>query len=193
MLYELHLTVNPSTDIQRWSEWCEEYGAKPLRIELESNNPNNPVQIMFAAVTEGDDAWASQWCTEYFTMAENDGFDVIRSKLEVPLDKAGGYQAWAYHECHVKSLIPGPVVKQVVDTAAEAGWVASRNGLFTHDNGLEKWYFTKRAYDENYLTAGRIFRDAFSELPQHGFNAVRMESETVLMDSFEELDAGWIV
>lgn len=194
MLYELHLTVEPTTDINAWSNWCASIDAKPLDIRLAGGNPNNPRQIMFAYVFKADDpAGAAHNINQLVAFAEAEGFNVIRTKLEVPLDKSAEFKFPVYHECHVKALIFEGNVDDVVEAAHAQGWTASYNALFTHDDDLEKWYFTKREYTLDYLAAGRAFRDAFAELPQDGFNTLRMECETVVMDDNHELDEGWAV
>lgn len=192
MLYELHLTVEPTTDITAWSNWCESVGAKPLDIRLSGGNPNNPRQIMFAHVFKADTPARAADETNYLAnRAEASGFNVIRRKLEVPLDKSSEFKFPVYHECHVKALLHPSLVQPLVDAAAEAGWMASYNALYENVEGLQKWYFTQREYTLDYLAAGRGFRDAFASLPKTGFNTLRMECETVVMDSNSELDGGW--
>lgn len=194
MLYELHLTVEPTTDINAWSNWCERYDAKPLDILLAGGNPNNPRQIMFAVVFEADAPnVAAAHVNDWTWAVESGGFNVIRSKLEVPLDKSAEFKFPVYHECHVKSLIQVRNSEPIIQAAIEAGWSASYNALFTHVDDLGKFYFTKREYTLDYLAAGRGFRDAFASLPKVGFNTLRMECETVVMDDNHELDEGWAV
>ncbi len=190
MLYELHLTTDNQVDVDRWIGFCEAHGLKPLHIELEGDEPY-PDQIMFAAVTEGDDEHAESWATSLAIACADEGFPIIRRKLEVPLDKAGDYTYPKYHEAHVKSLIHRDHVSELVRFARAHGWVASRNGLFRDYDGPEKWYFTKRAYGVSYLQAGTVFREAFAQLPDFNWHTVRMEMETVIADDNEELDAGW--
>lgn len=189
MLYELHLTVD-TDDIDRWIDFCENLGVKALHIALEGDEPYAD-QIMFAAIFEGTDVEAETWSASLFDACRQAGFHVIRNKLEVPLDKAGAYAYPAYHEAHVKSLIPTPDVDQVVKFARIHGWSASTNLLYREDDGLEKWYFTKRIYDDSFASAGNFFRRAFSDLPEFNWATVRMEMETVIRDDNEELDAGW--
>lgn len=194
MLYELHLTVEPTTDINAWSNWCASVDAKPLDIRLAGGNPNNPRQIMFAYVFEANTpACAADRVNKLVFYAEDAKFNVIRRKLEVPLDKSSEFKFPVYHECHVKALLHPSLVQTLVDAAAETGWMASYNALYESVEGLQKWYFTQREYTLDYLTAGRGFRDAFAKLPQNGFNTLRMECETVVMDSYSELDEGWAV
>lgn len=192
MLYELHLTVSPGTDIDAWSQWCTAHDAKPLEIHLAgSRNSAHPIQKMFAATMSGTDDEAAEWAGGLQWDAEAFGFDVIRSKLEVPLDKAAEYTDPAYHEAHIKSLIAPHMVGDVLKNAESLGWISSTNALYPSTDGHEKWYFTQRAYDCSYLDAADAFRSAFNTLPRSGFHAVRMESETVVIDSNEALDDGW--
>lgn len=191
MLFELHLTVSPGTEIQSWSSWCDSVGAKPLEIHLAGDKAAHPVQKMFAATMSGTNEEADAWTKTLQDDAVFNGFKVIRSKLEVPLDKAAEYESPAYHEAHIKSLISPNLVSDVIKNAESHGWVSSTNILYPSVDGHEKWYFTKRAYGCSYLEAADAFREAFHNLPRGGFHAVRMESETVVDDTYEALDAGW--
>lgn len=216
MLYELHLTVDPRTDIVAWGNWCVELGIKPLEIHLAEGE--HPVQKMFATTFEGEDFEAFEWMQrliiaaehadyeydhlcydtiefgtgEIARMPETPGFKVIRAKLEVPLDKSAQYTMSPYHECHVKSLIRKDLVDTLVEVANRRDWSASTNVLFPETDGLQKWYFTKRDYRRaDYLRSAREFKEAFAELPTELFNAVRMESEAVIYDTNPALDHGW--
>lgn len=217
MLYELHLTVDPSTDILAWGEWCVNQGIKPLEIHLAANGSDHSVQKMFATTFQGIDSEAFIWMDDLIRAAENSdyeydgldyepveneltgmtippntpGFKVIRAKLEVPLDKSAQYTMAPYHECHVKSLIEADNVSTLVKFAESAGWSASTNVLFPETDGLQKWYLTKRTYGENYLASSGVFKDAFADLPTDAFQAVRMESEAVVYDTNPALDRGW--
>lgn len=190
MLYELHLTTESTVDLNAWLTFCGSWDIKPLQIQLEGDEPYAD-QIMFAAVHSGDDDSAKAWVAEISEDMVECGFPVIRTKLEVPLDKSSPYKEPVYHEAHVKSLINSNLVDNVVKFARGHGWIASRNGLYRELDGHEKWYFTKRAYGTHYLDAGTEFKKAFADLPSFGWHTVRMEMETVIADSNEELDAGW--
>lgn len=190
MLYELHLTTDNSVNIYDWIDFCNEQKIKPLHIELKGDESYDD-QVMFAAVHEGDDESASKWAETLDAHMYCSGFEVIRAKLEVPLDKSSPYESPVYHEAHVKSLIHSDLVDNVVKFARTHGWIASRNGLYRELDGHEKWYFTRRAYGIPYYKAGTAFKKAFADLPNFGWHTVRMEMETVITDSNEELDAGW--
>jgi hypothetical protein len=191
MLYELHLTVQPDAPIDRWTQLCSDLGIKPLLIQLTKGT--NPRQVMFAAVHEGDDDTADAWAERLERVVVNAGFNLIRRKLEVPLDKSAPYMTPVYHECHVKTLVPTEQASAVIAAAEAQGWAVSRNLLYAQHDGLEKWYLTQRDYNSLYLAAARKFADAFAALPRAGYHTVRMESETVVSDSNEWLDEGWAI
>ncbi len=192
MLYELHLTASRADEVGHWMNTCGDLHIKPLLIELEGGG-FHPKQMMMAAVHEGNDRSMHAWWKGIKSGLELAGFQISRTKIEVPLDKSVPYDAPAYHEAHIKSLIDQRDVLQVVMFARAHGWVASRNALFKSDDGLEKWYFTQRAYDVDYKTAGSQFRKAFGALPDFSWHTVRMEMETVIQDDNEGLDAGWAI
>lgn len=191
MLYELHITVdhNRGPSLRRWKELCHGLEAKPLDIRLTGGQ--NPRQVMFAIVHEGDDSSARLWQTALTCKVQDNGFHILRTKLEVPLDKSAPYHRPAYHEAHVKSLIPDDQVSYIVGTATDLGWIASWNALFPKDAGLQKWYFTWRDYSQSFLAAGRDMSAAFAQMTDFNWHTVRMEKETVIYDSNPGLDEGW--
>jgi hypothetical protein len=196
MIYELHITVDhtkPDFSLDRWQQFCAEGGIKALDIRLDEFQAKNPRQVMFAAVTEidGPSSGAYLWRNSWESLVRSEGFDILRSKCEVPLDKSAEFTEPVYHECHVKSLIPADVSGIAVDTIHEEGWLASWNELRPNDDGLEKWYFTLRSYGTRYKDAQREFIDAYAQMAGHHFHTVRMESETVIYDSNPSLDEGW--
>lgn len=192
MIYELHITVDhdhPDFDLDLWSHICALMSAKPLDIRLAEGLHDR--QVMFAAVHEGDDASMRDWKARLTQCVVANGFSILRTKVEVPLDKSAPYTHPVYHEAHIKSLIPADEVPRIVASLTNAGWIASWNDLFTEDAGLQKWYFTWRAYGVPFIQAGREFAESFAYLTEVNWHTVRMESETVIEDSNPALDEGW--
>lgn len=192
MIYELHLTVDhkhPDFSPGDWIEFCRNNNAKPLDIRLASGKHTR--QVMFAAVHQGDEGSMRRWKGGLTGAVCQAGFSVLRSKLEVPLDKSAPYEIPVYHEAHIKSLIPKNEVENVVESLLEQYWIASWNHFFPRDAGLEKWYFTWRAYGVPFIQAGREFAEAYAALTEVNWHTVRMECETVIEDSNEALDEGW--
>lgn len=191
MLYELHLTTKPETDDFEWQDVCQEIGVKPLRIDLAGGNPRNPVQLMTASTHEGDDGSAYAWRHGLIAELGFRGHSVIRAKLEVPLDKSEPYEHPAYHEAHVKALIPKEHLHRFLNAGERLGWMMSVNMFYPVEMNLAKVYFTARAYDTDYRAAAAVFQSRFSRLSFDMPFAVRMEMETVVMDNNPELDEGW--
>lgn len=215
MLYELHLTTLPSVDHHAWIHFTKvqlSSTAKPLLIELSGGQdehpywgePMHPVQVMTADTFVGEDEMALAWAFGQQNKVIEHGFPLVRAKLEVPLDKSGPYEGGvAYYETHVKSLIPPADVSRMVEVLAETGWHASQNVWYSDEDGLEKWYFTQRAYPEVIEThrgkddtpqrvlAGREFAESYNTLLTFNWHTVRMESEAVIIDTNPDLDRGW--
>ncbi len=194
MLYELHVTVDgPCSKRRTWQQTCEATGSKPLLIELHGT-PSANVQMMNAQTIECDPMYVmGGWVSER-KAAVSDAFRVVRSKLEVPLDK--GFVAYPnalYHECHVKALVKPGDVDVFIGQAKLSGWVISRNLFFANLAGYEKWYLTQRRYDMHALQAANEFCDAWADLRPRlaGVAAARMEMESVIGDTNPDLDAGW--
>lgn len=187
MLYELHLTTTPDADVEKWSALCSALGIKPLVIELDRGD--HPRQVMMAATHSGDDRSVDNWRDTLVVAFASAGFPIVRQKLEVPLDKAGVYTKFAYHETHVKMLL-SPYISD--SRVRVAGWHTSRNALQTNVDGRSKWYLTRRAYGVDIHAAADDFHQEFGEIVGSLPN-VRMEMETVLYDSNPSLDDGWAV
>jgi hypothetical protein len=195
MMYELHITVDheaPGFYLADWIGFCNRHAIKPLDIRLDSSHAKRPRQVMFAVVAEhgGPTSFAYVWRNEWEAAVLSSGFKILRSKVEVPLDKSAGIEA-VYHECHVKALIPADAVPAVVDEARDIGWLASWNNLFPDDAGLEKWYFTLRNKHDDFKRAGHGFAQAYGHIASFNWHTVRMEKETVIYDSNPALDEGW--
>lgn len=214
MLFELHLTTDPKSHGQAWKNFCEnKLGAKPLLIELSGGVDEHPYwgepvhlqQMMTASTFKGTDTEGQLWAREQQKEVITAGFPLVRTKLEVPLDKSGGYEGQIeYYETHVKSLIPPSEVSRMVEVLSEAGWHASQNVWYADEDGLEKWYFTQRVYPsmvgQEYthdqttperVFAGREFAESYNTLLTFNWHTVRMESEAVIMDTNPDLDRGW--
>lgn len=194
MLYELHLTTKPETDVNEWQDVCNGLGVKPLRIELSGGNPLNPIQLMTASTHEGTDGSAYAWRHNLICELGFNGFETIRAKLEVPLDKSQPYDSPVYHEAHVKALVPRQDVHRHLAAGRRLGWIMSQNLLYPEVMGLSKIYFTRRVHQPfvgDYLNAATTFQSAFSRLSFAMPFAVRMEMETVIVDNNAGVDDGW--
>ncbi len=189
MLYELHVTTAPDADVTGWSALCRALGIKPLVIELAGGDHQR--QVMMAAQHAGDDASARAWRCDIIDAFRVAGFPVVRVKLEVPLDKAAGYaDAALYHEAHIKLLLDADGARALPGVAIHAGMHASANALQRGDGGLSKWYLTSRVYGCDIRAAADQFGEAFLRVHEC-MPGVRMEMETVLVDTNPLLDAGW--
>lgn len=186
MLYELHLTTSPEVDLEAWVAICRGLDIKPLDIRLSAGE--NPRQIMMAARYEG--AEAGTWVRRIRSALEAAGFPILREKLEIPLDRATDRAREAYHEAHVKALVPPEFVDAFALAGRRAGWIMSWNALYPGVDGYAKVYLTRRASRVTALEAAQDFRCAFADLGELP-GVVRMEMETVLADSAMDLDAGW--
>jgi hypothetical protein len=194
MLFELHLTTEPDTDLHEWKLFWQRHNIKPLDIRLVSEDAAHPRQIMMAAVFEGDNRGALIWATDLQkSMHDDGGFTIKRSKLEVPLDKSAEFAGrLAYYEAHVKSLVEDRHFKDVRYSAEKLGWSMSYNALYTEVDGLNKVYLTKRVPGEvDYVEAGHLLSIAFGNIVTRAYKAIRMESEAVIIDTNPSLDGGW--
>lgn len=193
MLFELHLTTRPDVQLADWIGFCNRTKIKPLDIRLHPEGHAHGRQIMMAAVYEGDTVGALEWAVNLQDQMDASGFPIIRTKLEVPLDKSAEFQDRVrYYETHVKCAVKPDDVDHVVEYLTGYGWMASFNALYRSDHGYEKWYFTRRYYEPSYLNAAAEFHRAFGiDFQSLHFGAVRMESEAVLIDSNPNLDKGW--
>lgn len=190
MLYELHITTAPDSDVTRWTAVCAALGIKPLVIELDEGEHTR--QVMMAARFEGTSSEAVLWRRRLEDAFRAAGFILARVKMEVPLDKAADFERPCYHEMHVKILCDEGLAHRLPAIAKATGLHLSRNALVPLDHGLGKWYLTARSYRVSYLEAGRVFGERLQAL-QHHIPSIRMEMETVISDTNPSLDDGWAV
>lgn len=191
-LYESHVTVEGSQG--QWCVLCRNLGIKPLLIELATGEHRR--QLMCAAVFDGTLEAACAYTTGIQEQARAVGLEIVRMKLETPLDKASEYAAYAYYEAHVKMLIEPRDETKLRAVSERSGWPLSRNIFQTDVDGYSKWYLTRRIY------GSRSPREAAGELSRAherllvlqriaGLPPCRCEFEAVITDTNPRLDAGW--
>jgi len=196
MLWEAHVTVADKNgdEVERWRSWCERVSVKPLYIELTTGEHRK--QLMFAARWEGGTEFGRHWLNDLSGEVMSAGFEVLREKLECPLDKAYGLAGGenSYSECHMKLMLPASVAERVVAKVCGQANVHGSRNLLADQDGLQKWYLTQRDHDRTYVSdvyhSASMFNRALAQV-QQVHPAVRMEMEFVFHDSNPRLDAGW--
>lgn len=186
MLYESHVTVLDPYDT--WFDLCRSLAIKPLHIELDSGE--HPLQRMCAVVHDGSLDRAKAITAGIEAAARGACCQVIRTKLETPLDKASDHLHYVYHEAHIKMLLHPDEAAKLPALADLAKLHLSRNLLLADVDGFEKWYLTARSYDGDFRLAAKRFAAAFATITKF-LPGVRMEMESVLSDTAPELDKGW--
>lgn len=189
--YEVHLTIGAVP------EPVDRPGLEYTRIVLRRGAV--PTQPRYTGRGRGSADQRRLSAEAWRRALEEDGLDVIRTKIEV--DARGGVgvpltdgdaaaePAGRYFEHHVK-VRPGDgeeAVERLVALAAPHGAHVSYNTLPEHEG---EWFVTQRCHAVGRETAQRRL-DALVEALA-GLEVLRIEAEWVEFDSAIEVDAGWL-
>ncbi len=189
MLYEMHITVDPETNLDNWIDFNQERGNKPLHIMLMDGD--HPSQVMNALTFSGTDEEMRKWGAEELTQVAIAGFQAIRVKVEVPLDHSLPYAGLVkYYESHVKMLLPESQLPMLIAVTEALHVHASFNDLKMFDTGFMKAYLTRRFYGEDMFEAAEDLNRSYTEVLEM-LPSVRMEKEAVIIDTNPGLDSGW--
>ncbi|MFF2617149.1 hypothetical protein [Kitasatospora sp. NPDC058046] len=203
--FEVHLTVEPGA-AEALAAWARGHHVKFTHILLARGAaPSQPMLTLRADGTLAEVAAVTSRTADGLARA---GFTVLRAKIEaapwahgVPAsdEDAVPHGAGRYFEHHVKLLLPGPVpeadharLATLTELAVRHGAHLSRNPRRVRADGRCEWFVTQRCRSVGLDTAGRRLEALLRDLAADGREMVSVEREFVVVDSHEDLDAGWI-
>lgn len=146
-----------------FKKYCEKEGWKPLKIILLSNIAKFPTQVMCSIRFKGEMDYGFEYSNNILTKVRK-FFDVQRMKLEVPYSSE--FDNFVYNEMHVKT--------ERFD----------KDGIFA--NSINEWG------DQKPLLTYRSKKILPTKFEFIKFGIIDYEAETVLIDTNEKLDEGWI-
>ena len=189
MLYETHITVEPH-DVERWKAFCLKANIKPLLILLSAGD--YPLHMMCSAPFRGPERVLSMHLAALEEEICRSGFSVLRVKPEIALGSGRFIRGRvAYYECHMKLVISGSQLAELLLFSREHRLPISRNLLAGEHNGLQKWYLTTRLYNGSAIVAKKKFDRVLADV-RAAFPVQKMDTECAVYDTNPALDRGWI-
>eukprot|EP01102_Stenamoeba_stenopodia_P010103 TRINITY_DN3005_c0_g1_i2.p1 TRINITY_DN3005_c0_g1~~TRINITY_DN3005_c0_g1_i2.p1 ORF type:complete len:237 (+),score=52.26 TRINITY_DN3005_c0_g1_i2:107-712(+) len=199
-MYESHITVKGTTEIERFKEVCSAIRAKAILIELDEGQ--TPEQLMSGRWHVGTFENVKNEVHEMALELQKAGFQVIRKKIEanasakdVPITDAEAIESYPptnYFEFHIKLFLPLQFDETRLRTIASTfGGHLSRSAFKRVTNG-EYRFVTLRHYKVGRDTAFKKLETALDSLRSSGYEIESVQREYSVMDSNISVDAGWI-
>ncbi|MFD9126748.1 hypothetical protein [Kitasatospora sp. NPDC059571] len=194
--FEIHLTVAPR-QAAALTGWAAARGLKVVDIALSRGAV--PRQPMLTLTTAGTLAEAAALAGRTAAAADAAGFAVLRTKIEaapwtdgVPAtdDEARSLGPAYYFEHHVKLLLDGEPPAALAAVAERHAAHLSHNARRLRPDGRREHFVTQRCRLVGSATAGARLGLLLDDLSDHHIQSV--EREFAVLDTAEELDAGWI-
>lgn len=193
ILFELHLTTHDlrEDEILDFERFCEKIEAKPILIELSKGTFYRQPMISKILKCNSENelkAKVKELKNEFLIS----GFEVIRTKIEVPFwhqKNATDFfktESKTYFEWHGKVELSNEDLTRKI--AGKFGGRLSRNVL---KNDASTKFITLREYESGERITSNI-TELKGELIKNGIRLVKEELEFCIFDSNELLDKGWI-
>jgi hypothetical protein len=199
-VFELHITVSSTVDLEAFKYFCYMAGIKALVIDL---GADLPVQPMTCSRILGSFSKAMLESTRLRDVIEQAGFEVTRVKLEAAPWNAGVPTSDAeaklspsgnYFEHHTKLKLLKTANLKLLEMLCETNNAhLSRNAFKVYEDGTQERLITQRHYGLGFSSASIRFTAFLEVLKSYGFNVQKTVSEYCVYDSNLELDAGWAV
>jgi hypothetical protein len=199
-VFELHITVSPSVDLEAFKHFCYMAGIKALVIDLGTNVPMQP---MTCSRIVGSFSTAMLESIRLRDVLAQAGFVVTRVKLEAAPWNAGVptsdvearlSPSGNYFEHHTKLKLLKNANLKLLEMLCETNNAhLSRNAFKVYEDGTQERLITQRHYGLGFSSASLRFTAFLEVLKSYGFNVQKTVSEYCVFDSNLELDAGWAV
>ncbi|MDO8466701.1 MAG: hypothetical protein Q7S83_01015 [bacterium] len=190
MDFELHITVDPPTEIEKWTKFCKANEIKPVLVELSKGQ--YPIQMMCAVNLQCGFVKMEDYITKLEEDVRKAGFTIMRTKLECRLgEMATLFPQTIYHETHFIFGLQPDQVKTFMKLSDDLNMAWSRN-LLPREDGLLKYYLTQRISDG---MSPRIAEMIFAEKLTAAKKVLPVRSvhlESAIFDRGRYIDRGWI-
>lgn len=197
--YEIHVTVNTS-QIVHFKKACKHIGVKPIILDLQLQS-GTMEDVMTSSVHFGSNRSAYEEVTWIADALENEGFDVVRKKIEtVPWHPAAPQKTRydemppdCYFESHLAVVVNNEKERRVLNDVAEMFEAhLSRNQFKSLDNGSYVLMITYRSYFHGYDMFSEKLQELKTELERKGFDVDKEIIEFSIYDTKVNHDAEWI-
>ncbi len=197
-VYELHITVAQTVDLEAFKQFCYQAGIKALVIDLGAELPVQPMTCSRITASFSDAMLEAAKLRDILT---NAGFVVTRVKLEaapwnsgVPESDIQAQKAPSgnYFEHHTKLKLPKTANLRLLEMLCESNNAhLSRNAFKVFTDGSQERLITQRHYGLGFASASLRFNAFLEVLKSFDFKVEKTVSEYCVFDSNLELDAGW--
>lgn len=185
-MFEIHVTVN-SGDVDGFVVDCQEYGCKPLFIELK-NDESSYEQLMTSQKFGHKD-----WDTEINKIRKflSEKYEIQRIKVEV---NPYAYQDIdiKYYESHFR-LLANESNKDLIDTFTKKHKFHKSKNIFKRISDTEYYQMaTYRTYDKDITKFEDILALFKDDLTTNNITFDKVEVEACVIDTNDELDKQWL-
>ena len=200
--FEIHVTVDKSSDIEQFNYTCSKLGIKAICLDLIDYDGNAMVdEMMSSSRFFGNNLEAYEELIRISKGIEQDGFKVVRQKIEtttwhpvVPSKKPGNkkMKVNGYFESHIDIFVKAGRLPELIRIAKPNKAVISHNVKKTNPDGSKKIILTIRAYKGLYEDFKEKSKALFKALAEKGFNPDQELIEFALYDTNVTHDESWI-
>lgn len=200
--FETHITVesNNPNEVEKLDRWCRNRNLKCLHIVLDRGATVSQPML----TRRGQGIFASELDVAISLSQDlvNDGFSVVRLKIEAAPDnygvpvsnlEASKRSSDRYFEHHVKLLLePATDIASLINAIAKHNAHLSRNALQIGDDGYVERFVTQRCTGVGSIEAKRELDILLEAIATLGYSPLSVTREFVVYDSNLAIDKGWI-
>ncbi len=199
--FEIHLSAEPHV-AEKLSAFAARHGLKFVHIVLDRGSyASQPMLTLTGHGTLSEQQVAAQRWHDELRAA---GIHTNRTKIEaapwcvgVPQsdEQAAAEPDGRYFEHHVKLLLDGPTVAQVLTLTGLVephGARLSRNARRNRADGVQERFVTQRCHGVGLATARQRLDVLVAAVAAAGFEVASVEQEYVVFDSRPVYDLGWL-
>jgi NTP pyrophosphatase (non-canonical NTP hydrolase) len=200
--FELHVTIHPKCDLDKFKYICSEIGVKAISLDLINENGESiQDEIMTSSKFFGNNQQVYDELTRIAEAVEKAGFKVVRRKIEstpwhpaAPSGKMGNKKMKknGYFESHTDVMVRPDQLGSLKLLAKEYEAVISHNLKKTFPDGSKKMILTIRSYKGYYEDFRATSKKLQKALMLKGFEPEADLIEFAIYDTAVGHDHAWI-
>ncbi len=200
--YEIHITIDTVSDIEKFKFDCETIGVKPILLDLHLKNNGIIKDLMTSSIFYGNNKGAYEETKRISSQLIERGYSILREKIEtVPWHPAAPTLEFnnnempnnCYFECHLNILCNDDKRKSLEEITKYFGFVhLSRNVFKRFDDGNYVIMATVRSYTKTYEDFKNDILLLKNELCNNDFEIQKEIIEFSIYDTKINHDSSWI-
>jgi NTP pyrophosphatase (non-canonical NTP hydrolase) len=193
--FELHLTLESVTDIDKFKTVCLQTGVKPIIIELDADIP---LDVMTSSRHFGTNQSVMCEMMRIHSALTDNGFSVIRKKVETvtwhPMapQESEAMPEGCYFETHIGLSITTEQLDKLQAIVREHGAHLSRNKFKTIDDTTHVRMCTLRSYTQPLKEFEQCLAALTTALTDAAFEIVDVINEFAIYDTNSAHDNTWL-